>query len=190
MAMLDRRLKRMEEQLIKNVPKEEISAVLSTTGRSAVRPSISTTSARSGASARKRTAATAFGDELDIWARGDSSTTRNGMGMPETWEDSSLGRVGRTIDADDGSHALPPKDIQEHLAEVFFDYVYGQPYLLLHKPSFMRRLRYYPSLEWFSHVVESRCALLRVGLFNGFLQEWNCTAGTGSRCLCYIGSVL
>ncbi|PWW73411.1 hypothetical protein C7212DRAFT_354255 [Tuber magnatum] len=143
MAMLDRRLKRMEERLIKNVPKEEVSAVLSTTGRSVVRPSISTTSARSGASARKRTAATAFGDELDIWARGDSSTTttRKGIGVPETWGDGPLGGIGRTIDADDGSHALPPKDIQEHLAEVFFDYVYGQPYFLLHKPSFMRRLR-------------------------------------------------
>ncbi|CAZ79391.1 unnamed protein product [Tuber melanosporum] len=141
MAMLDRRLKRMEERLIKNVPKEEVSAVLSTTGRSVVRPSISTASARSGASARKRTAATAFGDELDMWARGDGSTARKGIGMPETWGDGPLGRVGRTIDVDDGNHALPPKDIQEHLAEVFFDYVYGQPYFLLHKPSFMRRLR-------------------------------------------------
>ncbi|CUS08537.1 unnamed protein product [Tuber aestivum] len=140
MAMLDRRLKRMEERLIKNVPKEEVSAVLSTTGRSVVRPSISTTSARAGAPAKKRTAATAFGDELDIWARGDSSTARKGTGIPETWGDSPLGAVGRT-DADDGSHALPPKDIQEHLAEVFFDYVYGQPYFVLHKPSFMRRLR-------------------------------------------------
>jgi len=190
MAMLDRRLKRMEERLIRNVPKDEVGAVLSTTGRSAVRPSIPT-SARSGASARKRTAATAFGDELDVWARGDSSATRDGIGMSDTWDDSPLGRGGRTIDADDGSHALPPKDIQEHLAEVFFDYVYGQPYFLLHKPSFMRRLRYYPSLECFCHVMKSRwCALLEVGLFNGFLQEWNRTAGTSSRCLCCIGSVL
>ncbi|RPA99720.1 hypothetical protein L873DRAFT_1682915 [Choiromyces venosus 120613-1] len=139
MAMLDRRLKRMEERLIKNVPKEEVSAVLSTTGRSVVRPSISTTSARSGTSARKRTAATAFGDELDVWARSDSSITRKGM--PEAWGDGPLGGGVGKLGADDGSHALPPKDIQEHLAEVFFDYVYGQPYFVLHKPSFMRRLR-------------------------------------------------
>jgi Fungal specific transcription factor domain len=31
--------------------------------------------------------------------------------------------------------------LQEHLAEVFFECIYGQSYLLLHKPSFMRKLK-------------------------------------------------
>jgi hypothetical protein len=41
----------------------------------------------------------------------------------------------------EGAEALPSREIQEHLAEVFFDSLYGQAYHLLHKPSFMRKLR-------------------------------------------------
>ncbi|KAK2808809.1 hypothetical protein FQN49_008674, partial [Arthroderma sp. PD_2] len=40
-----------------------------------------------------------------------------------------------------GAEFLPSMELQEHLAEVFFDCVYGQSYLLLHKPSFMRKLK-------------------------------------------------
>lgn len=140
MAMLDRRLKRMEERLIRNVPKEEIGAVLSTTGRSVVRPSLSTISAKFGLSGKKRSASMAFGEEIDFWAKGDSAAELKNVAGSEGWGDASIGKMGQ-VDTDDGSHALPPKEIQEHLAEVFFDYVYGQPYFLLHKPSFMRRLR-------------------------------------------------
>ena len=42
----------------------------------------------------------------------------------------------------EGADKLPSKEMQEHLAEVFFDSLYGQSYHLLHKPSFMRSLRY------------------------------------------------
>ena len=41
----------------------------------------------------------------------------------------------------EGIDALPSKDMQEHLFEVFFDRVYGQPYYLLHRPTYLRKLR-------------------------------------------------
>jgi len=134
MTMLDRRLKRMEERLLKSVPKEEINSILANTGRSVVRPAIT-------AAGKKRTAEMAFEDEISSWSRTGSRVKQRTMdgsvlgGPPSLTKDAS-------VDTDDGSHALPSKDIQEHLTEVFFDYVYGQPYFLLHKPSFMRRLRW------------------------------------------------
>lgn len=129
----------MEERLIKSMPKEDVSAVLAVTGRSVVKPSLSTSNARSASSGKKRTAGTAFGGELDAWARSENPTKhRNGNAGLGVWGDSLKGGQG---EMDDGSRALPSKEIQEHLAEVFFEFIYGQPYLLLHKPSFMRRLR-------------------------------------------------
>jgi len=130
MTMLDRRLKRMEERLLKCVPKEEINAILANTGRSVVKPAIT-------AAGKKRSAEIAFEDEFNAWSNSGPKPKRYvegiALGAPPLARDA--------VDTDDGSHALPSKDIQEHLAEVFFDCVYGQPYFLLHKPSFMRRLR-------------------------------------------------
>jgi len=133
MTMLDRRLKRLEERLLKSVPKEEISTILANTGRSVVRPAIT-------AAAKKRTAEVAFEDEIGSWSRTGPRvkqriTDGSVSGGPPSLVNSA------SVDTDDGSHALPSKDIQEHLAEVFFNCVYGQPYFLLHKPSFMRSLR-------------------------------------------------
>lgn len=128
----------MEERLIKSMPKEDISAVLAVTGRSVVKPSLSTNNARSVSLGKKRTAGTAFGGELEAWARSENPTKHrsgNGLGV---WDSPTAKGQG---EMDDGSRALPSKEIQEHLAEVFFEFIYGQPYLLLHKPSFMRRLR-------------------------------------------------
>ncbi|KAJ5246165.1 hypothetical protein N7468_001148 [Penicillium chermesinum] len=92
MAMLDKRLKRMEDRVIKTIPKDE-TRDMTAIGRSVVKPSQQGQPARQ---AKKRSA---------------------------------------------GAEFLPSLEIQEHLAEVFFDCVYGQSYLLLHKPSFMRRLK-------------------------------------------------
>lgn len=128
MTMLDRRLKRMEERLLKCVPKEEISAILANTGRSVVKPAIT-------AAGKKRTAEAAFEDEVGSWSQtGPRIKHHHSLERPGSKKDAAA-------DVDDGAHVLPSKDIQEHLAEVFFDCVYGQPYFLLHKPSFMRRLR-------------------------------------------------
>lgn len=140
MAMLDRRLKRMEERLIKSMPKEDVSAVLAVTGRSVVKPSLSTNNPRSVPLGKKRTAGTAFGGELDAWARSENPTKHRSGNGPGVLGDTFAVKNGQG-EMDDGSRALPSKEIQEHLAEVFFECIYGQPYLLLHKPSFMRRLR-------------------------------------------------
>lgn len=129
----------MEERLIKSMPKEDVSAVLAVTGRSVVKPNISTNNARSTSLGKKRTAGTAFGGELDAWARSENTIKhRSGSGLG-VWDSPAV--KGGQVEMDDGSRALPSKEIQEHLAEVFFEFIYGQPYLLLHKPSFMRRLR-------------------------------------------------
>ncbi|KAL8729726.1 MAG: hypothetical protein Q9166_004554 [cf. Caloplaca sp. 2 TL-2023] len=128
MAMLDKRLKRMEERVLKILPGDEVSNV-SVTARASVRPSASEHS-NNAHNGKKRAAEEAFGPELEEWAhsRISNPTAPN----DEHGQDQKLA---------DGADKLPSQEIQEHLAEVFFDCLYGQSYLLLHKPSFMRRLR-------------------------------------------------
>lgn len=129
MAMLDRRLKKMEERLIKCIPKDEASAVVAATGRSVLKPTASVYS-------KKRTVDEAFaGKELDEWSKRPSAKTSKGNDAEKTTTQ------GVQVENDDGSSALPPLELQIHLAEVYFEYLYGQAYFLLHKPSFMRRLR-------------------------------------------------
>lgn len=129
MAMLDKRLKRMEERVIKIIPGDEVSNVAAT-GRAQVRPP----AAGQGSKAqqgRKRAAVEAFGPDIEEW-------THSRMRKPSAHV---LERSQNKL-SEEGSDKLPPQEIQEHLAEVYFDRLYGQSYLLLHKPSFMRRLRY------------------------------------------------
>lgn len=138
MAMLDKRLKRMEERIIKLVPKSEQDSTPSIT-RAVVKPAIPGTLPGGKSSAKKRGADEAFGADLDNWARaGGVKTKVDNSNKPATLvvqetEESKLLR--------EGADALPPKDLQEHLAEVFFEHIYGQAYHLLHKPSYMRKLR-------------------------------------------------
>ncbi|PHH55449.1 putative transcriptional regulatory protein [Ceratocystis fimbriata CBS 114723] len=146
MAMLDKRLKRMEERIIKAVPKSDDCNPAQSVARATVKPSIpgSNTSAK-GASAttsqnsKKRPADEAFGHDLDSWAYApskssiNSSTSRPPAHPLQDSENDTLFAQGR--------EALPSADIQEHLAEIYFDHVYGQAYYLLHKPSYMRKLR-------------------------------------------------
>jgi len=132
MAMLDKRLKRMEERVIRLIPKEGQPSV----PRAVVKPpALTVPSAK--ATGKKRHAEEAFGpdSELEKWSKlrnvsksGESAHQAKGQDLEEK---------GLLIE---GADSLPPKEIQEHLAEVYFDYVYGQSYPLLHKPSFMRRL--------------------------------------------------
>lgn len=128
MAMLDKRLKRMEERVIKIIPKEEMGQA-ATIGRANVRPSGSGQDGKAPGG-KKRAAGEAFGSDLEEWAH---QKTNN---IPL-----------KGLDRDDkaklteGVESLPSKEIQEHLSEVFFECLYGQSYHLLHKPSFMRRLR-------------------------------------------------
>lgn len=131
MAMLDKRLKRMEERIIKIVPKDEQD--LSAVTRAQVKPIIpGTTPVKAG---KKRPAEDAFGPELDAWAK---SNTTGDAGIPS----SILAQEAQESKLlTEGADALPSREIQEHLAEVFFENLYGQAYHLLHKPSFMRKLK-------------------------------------------------
>ncbi|KAL1835559.1 hypothetical protein VTJ49DRAFT_6458 [Mycothermus thermophilus] len=150
MAMLDKRLKRMEERIIKIVPKTEQDTISSSVTRAVVKPAIpgtlpgstgksaGTAAAAAAAAAKKRGADEAFGPDLDHWARAPSRSKLDGPNKPSTIliqeaEESKL--------LLEGGDALPSKDIQEHLAEVFFENIYGQAYHILHKPSFMRKLK-------------------------------------------------
>ena len=125
MAMLDKRLKRMEERVIKVIPKDEMTEP-SAIPRAIIKPSAST-QANVG---KKRGAEEAFGTQLDEWSESKAtSSILNGT-------DNSESKINT-----EGAQYLPSAEIQEHLSEVFFDNVYGQSYHVLHKPTYMRRLR-------------------------------------------------
>jgi hypothetical protein len=131
MAMLDKRLKRMEDRVVRLIPKESLPSVANV-GRSVVKPSIP--GAPPKTPTKKRLVEEAFGNDLDQWSKskGSDATAPGQASQSKDTDDSKL--------LTEGTESLPPKDIQEHLAEVYFDFVYGQSYPLLHKPSFMRRL--------------------------------------------------
>jgi hypothetical protein len=136
MAMLDKRLKRMEDRVIRVIPKDELPD-LNSTGRASVRPPIPGQAVKKDKDmTNKRSADEAFTQELDAWrnSREKSSLMDPTAGLRKQ-------REGENKLFIEGSESLPPQHIQEHLAEVFFDCVYGQSYLLLHKPSFMRKLK-------------------------------------------------
>lgn len=137
MAMLDKRLKRMEDRVIKCIPKEE-HAHINAVARAVVKPAIPGLPPKQD---KKRAAEQAFGEELDEWSK--QRTT----GLPTGKDPKAAGATDQKIpDSDEnkllmeGQESLPSKELQEHLAEVYFDFVYGQNYHLLHKPSFMRKL--------------------------------------------------
>lgn len=138
MAMLDKRLKRMEERIIKIVPKEEQDGNSVSVSRAAVKPAIPGIVPARSVSGKKRAADDAFGpDALDNWAKTGSKLNLHGGSKPtplkvQESEESKL--------LSEGADALPPKEIQLHLSEVFFENLYGQAYHVLHKPSFMRKL--------------------------------------------------
>jgi len=143
MAMLDKRLKRMEERIIKIVPKEEQNPHSPSVTRATVKPAIPGTLPIRNSTGKKRAADEAFGPELDAWAKSASTANSDGNSkssslMAQEAEESKL--------LLEGAEALPLKEIQEHLAEVFFENLYGQTYHVLHKPSFMKKLRYVFSL--------------------------------------------
>jgi hypothetical protein len=138
MAMLDKRLKRMEERIIKIVPKEEQDSTAATVIRAVVKPPIPGTIPTKSLSGKKRPADEAFGPELDNWSKSASKSnldtnSKSSTLMIQEAEENKL--------FSEGAEALPSKELQEHLAEVFFENLYGQTYHLLHKPSFMRKLR-------------------------------------------------
>ncbi|KAM7191419.1 Fungal specific transcription factor domain containing protein [Rhypophila sp. PSN 637] len=138
MAMLDKRLKRMEERIIKIVPKADQDALASSVTRAVVKPAIPGTLNNGKSAAKKRGADEAFGSDLEHWARATPKSKLEGPNRP------SMMLVQEAEESKlllEGGDALPSKEIQEHLAEVFFENIYGQAYHILHKPSFMRKLK-------------------------------------------------
>lgn len=139
MAMLDKRLKRMEDRIIKIIPKPEQEASTENIMRAVVKPAIPGSLPSGKSATKKRAAEEAFGADLEKWARrpakasmGDSSGRPTSLQVQER-EDSKLLTEGR--------EALPPMEMREHLADIFFEAIYGQAYHLLHKPSYMRKLK-------------------------------------------------
>ncbi|KAL1989358.1 hypothetical protein VTN96DRAFT_120 [Rasamsonia emersonii] len=138
MAMLDKRLKRMEERVIKFIPTGE-TRDMAAIGRAVVKPTPPGQAPKPPkTNQKKRSADEAFAAELEEWTRGNRNP-------PPSQDTFSLRREAKSLEATglltEGAEYLPPMEIQEHLCEVFFECVYGQSYLLLHKPSFMRRLK-------------------------------------------------
>ncbi|KAL9085004.1 MAG: hypothetical protein Q9159_004909 [Coniocarpon cinnabarinum] len=129
MGMLDKRLKRMEDRVLKIVPKSEVENV----PRAVLKPAAVSAQAKN-ASNRKRVVDEAFGHDLDGWAAEEGQKT-DAYRTPKT----GSGDERRT--ATDGADSLPSKDMQMHLAEVFFEYIYGQSYFLLHKGRYMLDLK-------------------------------------------------
>ena len=115
----------MEERVIKIIPKEEM-ADSSTIPRAVIKPSSSIQASHP----KKRAAEEAFGPQLNEWAESKEDPS------PLKSLDKGESKVNT-----EGVEYLPPPDIQHHLSEVFFDNLYGQSYHVLHKPSYMRRLR-------------------------------------------------
>ncbi|KAF3064654.1 hypothetical protein GL218_01414 [Daldinia childiae] len=138
MAMLDKRLKRMEDRIIKLVPKSEQDTSTNNVVRGVVKPAIPGTLPTGKQAAKKRGAEEAFGAELDHWARNGPKTRMEGSSKPTSLQ---VQEAEESKLLYEGAEALPPKDLQEHLADVYFENIYGQAYHLLHKPSFMRKLK-------------------------------------------------
>ncbi|KAJ0130007.1 Cytochrome P450 monooxygenase lolP1 [Fusarium oxysporum f. sp. albedinis] len=136
MAMLDKRPKRMEERIIKAIPKSD-QEVASSVTRPVVKPAIPGT-VPSSKPTKKRGAEEAFGPDLEAWAKVPSESKIEGNDAPSSLQ---VQEEEENKLQHEGTEALPSKEIQEHLAEVFFDNVYGQSYHLLHRPSYMLKLK-------------------------------------------------
>lgn len=134
MSMLDKRLKRMEERVLKTIPKDDADRGVAL-GRANVRPSWAGQGGKAQ-TGKKRIAGDAFGHELEEWPHPKTA--------PSPLKGIDVDEQARLME---GAESLPSTEIQEHLSEVFFEYLYGQSYHLLHKPSYMRRLRYERALK-------------------------------------------
>lgn len=129
MAMLDKRLKRMEDRVIKIIPKAEAE----TASRAVFKPS--TALAGSGTTGKNRSGDQAFSSDLDAWASNQGATSP--YQFPKS---NSVTREDRGV-AFEGLNLLPSMEIQDHLAEVYFDFIYGQTYFLLHKGRYTVNLK-------------------------------------------------
>ncbi|KHJ30605.1 putative zinc finger transcription factor 1 [Erysiphe necator] len=141
MALLDKRIKRMEERIFKIIPRENYDTNNNNCysgPRSIVKPKIYRTPARNIAG-RKRLTEEAFEEELGVWTQ---ATPEPSIKEIKQRKNNILGikSIGNEL-MTEGANELPTEELQKHLAEVFFENIEGQVYHLLHKPSFMERMR-------------------------------------------------
>ncbi|KAF3918546.1 hypothetical protein ABW21_db0208782 [Orbilia brochopaga] len=140
MTTLDKRMKRMEERLLKYVSKDQ-AAALGPIARSIIRPNQAVLQNSAGGeghkNSRKRTADRAFADDT---RKKPALVPKVAESMQAISVKRSQGDVSDEM-LEEGKDKLPSRELQEHLVEVYFDCVYGQTYLLLHKPSFIRRFK-------------------------------------------------
>lgn len=132
MSMLDQQMQKMEGR------------ILGLAKFKAAPPSCQTRSTEESTPAVPRRASTVEANDLDsdeFWTYPDEpeEESRHRDSPPPAMVDSSPKRTPFMLE---GSEYLPPVDIQEHLSKIFFTHLYGQPYFLLHKPSYMSKLRY------------------------------------------------
>ncbi len=138
MAMLDKRLKKMEDRIIKAIPKSEVDAAVANVTRAVVKPSLPGALLPGKQQNKKRNADEAFGVDLDHWARAATKTKLDASGKPASLQVQEAEESKLLLE---GQENLPPKDLQEQLANTFFECIYGQAYHVLHKPSYMRKLK-------------------------------------------------
>ncbi|KYK61769.1 hypothetical protein DCS_02913 [Drechmeria coniospora] len=137
-TLLDKRLKRNEESAIEAIPEADQDDP-STMACAVVKPSIPTSSAADESLPKKRREVEAFGPSSEAWAKVPCKSMVTGGQDEGSLPDDQQEDEERKL-SDEGKEALPSEGVQEHLAEVFFDNLYGQAYHLLHKPTFMRKL--------------------------------------------------
>lgn len=137
MGILDKRIKRMEERIFKIIPREANYSIENPMVRTTIKPRMSRLLARNFAG-KKRFAEEAFGQELDNWSHTSSAPRLNEESKEA--KDISKQKAEELKLLSEGADELPSKEIQQHLAEVFFEKIEGQAYYLLHKPSFMKKL--------------------------------------------------
>ncbi|RKF63441.1 putative zinc finger transcription factor 1 [Erysiphe neolycopersici] len=138
MALLDKRIKRMEERVFKIIPCENYGTNNNPGPRSIVKPKIYRTPARNLAG-KKRMSEEAFEEDIGAWSQAtlELSIDDNTRKTQNLMENKSV----ESVLMSEGTKELPSEELQKHLAEVFFENIEGQVYHLLHKPSFMDKLR-------------------------------------------------
>lgn len=134
MAMLDKRLRRMEDRVIKLIPKETNGKPNVT--RAIVKPSTAISQSKAPTS-RKRSITEMESDELAGKAHPAPELRR---ATPQLDSVRAEPEDVNTLQSE-GRDRLPSTELQAHLIEIYFEYVYGQSYHLLHKPSFMRNFQ-------------------------------------------------
>ncbi|RKF56267.1 putative transcriptional regulatory protein [Golovinomyces cichoracearum] len=137
MAVLYKRIKRMEERILKIISSESRENSSKFKLRAPIKSKNAKIPPRS-IIGKKRLIEEAFGD-LESWSRCSSNLRLDEKAKKIKVSTKEI--VETTGLLSEGAEFLPSKEVQQHLTELYFENIEGQGYNLLHKPSFMRQLR-------------------------------------------------